>query len=308
LFLEDGALALDRHDLWQETPITPRKRLLQAAPDTDWLKPGEGSVTVARMPSPRPYGPTRRARRRSAAARGAGRFAGLVVVATVIVVTLLLTAFGAGEPAKVSSAPPAPSARLLPDGPPRTQIVAVRGALRLQLPIAQGRVTAVGFHAVGDGALALHPLGRQANRGFLGRLADRVLGAGEGGLAWFQLEGGEGSSTAALDVGAAPGTDVFAPADGTVVGITPYVLDRRRYGARIDIRPSSAPSLVVSITRLRPDSGLSVGSAVTAAGSDRLGTVLDLSDVERQALAEHTQDAGNHVTLEVHPAGALVTS
>ena len=33
--------------------------------------------------------------------------------------------------------------------------------------------------------------------------------------------------------------------------------------------------------------------------------MLDLAPVERQALAGYTQDAGNHVSLEVFPAAAL---
>jgi hypothetical protein len=40
---------------------------------------------------------------------------------------------------------------------------------------------------------------------------------------------------------------------------------------------------------------------VTASVS-KLGQVLDLSKVEKQALARYTNDEGNHVLLEVHPA------
>jgi len=75
-------------------------------------------------------------------------------------------------------------------------------------------------------------------------------------------------------------------------------------GKRIDIRPLAAPALIVSITRLAADPALTVGSSV-AAGRNRLGEVLDLSRLERQALARYTQDAGNHVTVQVFPATAL---
>jgi hypothetical protein len=47
-----------------------------------------------------------------------------------------------------------------------------------------------------------------------------------------------------------------------------------------------------------------VGSSVTASGS-KLGQVLDFSRVEKQALARHTTDAGNHILVEVHPAATL---
>jgi hypothetical protein len=227
------------------------------------------------------------------------RFALLTVVCSVVLITLVLTAFGP-SPVQATS-PAAPPTRLLPNGPPQPQIVALRGALRLQLPVAQSRLTAIGYHGAGNGALPLEPLGRQGNRGLLGRLADRIFGSNQSGLVYYRLPGGASPSTAVLNVGAAPGTDVFSPVDGTVIGLTDFVLNGRRRGVRIDIQPASAPSLVVSVTRLRPDPALSVGSPVAAASS-RIGTLLDLSRLERQALARYTQDAGNHVSIEVHPA------
>ncbi|MGH3131682.1 MAG: hypothetical protein ACRDNX_12770, partial [Gaiellaceae bacterium] len=238
------------------------------------------------------------------AARRVRRFAALTIVASVLVVTLVLSAFGSGTPASVSASLAAPPSRLPPNSRPRTQIVALQGTLRLQLPIAQGRLTAIGYHATGDGALALEPLGQQGNRGLLGRLADRIFGGESSQLVYYRLQGGHGPDTASLDVGAAPDTDVFSPVDGTVIGITEYVINAQARGVRVDIQPASVPSLVVSLTRLRPDPALTVGSAV-AAGSSRIGTVLDLSGLERQALARYTQDAGNHVSVEVHPAATL---
>jgi hypothetical protein len=250
---------------------------------------------------PRAQGIARvRAERR--AAHRARRFAGLGLLACVLVLTAALTAFAPEEPQ--ANAVLAPPSRLLPAGPPHSQIVAFQGALRIQLPIPQSRVTAIGYHAAGDSALALEPVGRQGNQGAFARLAGRIFGGDSSGLVWYQLSGGSGPQTSALDVGAAPGTDVYSPVDGTIVGITDYVLSGRTYGVRLEIRPVNAPSVLVSLTRLRADPALSVGSSV-AAGTSKIGTVLDLSRVERQALARYTQDAGNHVSLEVHPAAAL---
>jgi hypothetical protein len=215
-------------------------------------------------------------------------------------VTLVLTAFGSSRPARVVSQV-VPS-RLLPDTPPQAQIVALHGPMRIQLPVAQTRLTALGYHASPSGGLPLQPLGTQGNRGLLRRLADRIFGSSSGGLVYYRLDGG--GSPNVLDVGAAPGTDVFSPVDGTVVGITDFVLNGRAHGVRVDVQPASAPSLVVSLTRLRTDPALTVGMSV-AAGTSKLGTVLDLSQLERQALARFTQDAGNHVSLEVHAAPTL---
>ena len=38
------------------------------------------------------------------------------------------------------------------------------------------------------------------------------------------------------------------------------------------------------------------------AGSSKLGTVAEISALERQALARFTNDAGDNVAIEVHPA------
>ncbi len=265
---------------------------------------------VSVTPMPRDGGRSAAARRRRVdrqAVRRRRRVASLVVLAIVAFVTLLLSAFGSGRPAASQLAPaPAPADRLLPSGPPSPEVVALEGSLRIQLPVAQSRLTELGYHASGDGAVALQALGSQANPGALTRLARSLFGSGQGGLRWYQLSGGQGSGTAALDVGAAPGTDAYSPVDGTVIGLTPYIVNGKRFGSEIDIQPSGAPSLVVSLTHLRPDPALTVGAAV-ASGTSKLGIVLDFSHVEQQALALYTQDAGNHVELEVRPAASLGT-
>jgi murein DD-endopeptidase MepM/ murein hydrolase activator NlpD len=307
-FAEDGNLALDRHEVWTESQEAPRLQLSQSLADDGALHDREASVSV--RPMPRERGRTaaaqhRRAHQRSIARRR--RVAGLVVLSIIALVTLLLTAFGSGRP-PVAQRPvgPAPANRLLPSGPPNPQVVALEGALRIQLPVAQSRLTAIGYHASGDGALALDALGTQANPGTLTRLARRVFGGGKAPLRWYQIPGGAGSGTAALDIGAAAGTDVYAPVDGTVMGLTPYIVNGRRYGSQIDIQPTGAPSLVVSITHVKPDPSLTVGASI-AAGTSKLGLILDFSNAEEQALAHYTQDAGNHVEIEVHPAAALST-
>ena len=73
-------------------------------------------------------------------------------------------------------------------------------------------------------------------RGAAARLWRRIAGSPREGPVWYQLEGGPG--TEVLDVGATPGTDVYSPVDGTVVSIADFVIDGRRYGVRIDVRPA----------------------------------------------------------------------
>lgn len=302
-FAEDGALALDRYELWEETAYPRALDVSQSRALPTRLNRRPRSSTVPPMRSRRPV---RRATlaHRERRARRVRRAAVLLMVAAVVVVTLTLTAFGSAPARLETAAAPPPPAKLVTAGPPKPQVIAVRGALRLQLPVAQESLSAIGYHAAPNGALALQPLGRRGNNGLLRRLVERVLGSGGSGLTWYQLDGADGPPTSAIDVGAPAGSDVYAPVDGTVIAIDDYVLSGTRYGSRIDIQSSSAPSLVVSVTRLAAARRLTVGGAVSAAHT-RLGHVLDLSGIERQALARYTQDDGNHVTLEVGPAAPL---
>ena len=153
------------------------------------------------MPSSRPNGRRRIEHRRIAhrearSARRARRFALLVLLAAVFVVALALTAFGGqrGQPVPLAS-----SSLTSAQARPSPEIVALRGPVRLQLPIAQGRVTAIGYSAA-SGALPLSPVGHQANEGIVSRVVHGIFGGGGGDPRWYQLGGG---GTNALDVGAA---------------------------------------------------------------------------------------------------------
>ena len=97
---------------------------------------------------------------------------------------------------------------------------------------------------------------------------------------------------------------MYSPVDGIIVAIDDVVLNGRTYGSRVEIQPSGAPSLVVSVSHVRVDPSLAVGSPVTSAGS-KLGSIVDFSHAERQALSRYTNDAGNHVVVEVHPTATL---
>ncbi len=227
-----------------------------------------------------------------------------MLLTTVFVVSLLLTAFGGGvapNPTPFASASLAAS-RTTVQTRPFPEIVAVRGPVRLQLPISQRQVTAIGYHGADDGALPLAPSGHQGNEGLIRRVIHSIFGGGGGNPTWYRLGGG---TTSALDVGAPVGANVYSPVDGTVVAITPYVVGGKRYGSRIDIQPQNAPTVVVSLTQLKVDPSLSVGNTVVS-GARKLGTVVDLARVEHQAIARYTNDAGNHVTVEIRPAASLV--
>jgi hypothetical protein len=237
-----------------------------------------------------------RADRRRAQAR-ARRFAVGAVIAVLAVAVLALTAFDSESSPAVSRPAPLP----VTSAPPEPQALATVGNLRVQSPVAQGGVTAVGFHGSADGALELKPVGPQRNEGLLARLWRRITGASKTGLTWYQLSGGP---LRTLDVGAVAGTDVYSPVDGTVVATRDQVVSGKVVGAEIELRPTSAPSLVVSVQNVRPDPSLTVGANV-AAGSSKLGTVTNISRHERQALARYAAEGGNNVAIQVFPSATL---
>ena len=264
------------------------------------------SGTVPRMAPPVAHRRARVARRRQLDVERRRRRVALLLAGIVVVgVIVLVSAFGGSGRAPQTAPPAGPSAGLLlPAGPPLPEIVARIGALHIQLPVSQSRVTAIGYQGGSTGALALDPIGSQANQGLLKRLFRAVVGGSSEKPRWYQLAGGDGPPTSALDVGAAAGTDVYSPVDGSVVGISAVELNGRPYGSSIDIQPSGAPSLVVVVSQIRVDPSLQIGSPVTS-GTSKIGDVMDFSHAEKQALARYTNDAGNHVSVEVHPSASL---
>jgi hypothetical protein len=263
------------------------------------------SDTVPRMTPPAPSRERVTRRRRLARERRRRRVALLIALTVVVGLVVLLSAFGgSGRVNQTAPAADASAKLLVPTGPPLPEIVAKIGALHIQMPVSQSRVTAIGYQGGSDGALALDPLGTQANEGLLKRFLHAVVGGSSGKPRWYQLAGGVGPSTSSLDVGAVVGTDVYSPVDGQVVGITDIVLNGHPYGSAIDIQPSGAPSLVVQVSHVRADPSLEVGSPVTS-GTSKLGQVVDFSHAERQALSRYTTDTGNHVAIEVHTSATL---
>ncbi len=252
----------------------------------------------------------RRARRLHEPARHARRSrrtvwqAALSVAAAIIALILVLSAWTDSRSVSPLGTIATSGNGSFSGGKAGTIVVARAGALALKLPVARAAVTAIGYHAASD-AVALSPEGTQVNEGLLARLYHRVVGSRDGGLNYYELSGGTGTSDGALDIGAAPDTDVYAPVDGEVVQIVPYLINGYKRGVQVDIRPDNDATVIVSMTRIAADQTLAIGKPVRE-GRTRVGGIIDFSKLEKQMLAHYTQDAGNHVTIEVHPAAMSV--
>ena len=266
------------------------------------MKAAAGCATVPAMASPRSRQAARLRERRRRAQRRARRLVILSALAVLGIVTLLLTAFGSGAQQAARSLRRLPRCRprATPPSGRQPQALATIGNLGIQLPVAAASLTAIGFHGSSDGSLPLQPVGRQANEGLLARLWRHIAGTGRDWPRWYQLEGGP-PGTNVLDVGTPPGTDVYSPVAGSVVAVTTLVIGGKRVGSRIDLRPTRAPSVMVSVMNVRPDPSIAVGTPVLAATS-KLGTAVNVAAVERQALAPHAANGGNNVSIAVYPS------
>jgi hypothetical protein len=220
----------------------------------------------------------------------------LVVIAVTIGSTLRPASSKTPDPGANG---PVPVANLLPTPPPQPLKLASRGAVILYVPISADHITAIAYHKVGGAStLDLDPSGKLMNAGILDRIEQQVVGDTAGSPDYY-ISGG---STASVDVGAEAGTEVYSPVNGTVVGISPYVLSGQAWGSQISIQPTADPTVVVVLTNLFPAPGLRVGQQVSATQQPtRLGTVADLSKVLKMDLAQYTSDAGNHVHIELRP-------
>jgi murein DD-endopeptidase MepM/ murein hydrolase activator NlpD len=176
------------------------------------------------------------------------------------------------------SAPPVATSR-----PPDLTIARGEG-VQINVPIDPVAITAAAFTPIGDptavamvtsGAIRIH----QSDRN--GRL---------------------GPETSGLDVGAAPGTPVYAPVDGVVATVADYKTYGRIEGFEVSIAPDVASrGVLLRMTNLDdPDRGTrpQVGQPVQA-GETLIGRVRDFSAVGRQELAQFTSDSGSHVHMEL---------
>jgi len=198
---------------------------------------------------------------------------------------------------------PANSQQLAPDGPPQAQTLAMAGGLSLDVPVTQGRITAIVYHATGTpDAIPLQPVGKQRNEGFLARIGDSLFGdGGRGGPSYYVDSGGSGPDTGSVDVGAPAGTGVYSPVDGVVVSVQPYVLNGLQRGSIVQIRPDAAPAVIVTVGNLSRNLAVDVGLPVKASQT-KLGTIVDLSKLLDQTIGHYTSDAGNHTSIQISPA------
>lgn len=179
-------------------------------------------------------------------------------------------------------------------------VLAEAAGVGVSTPVRPASLTVLGYHPEGESLLALEPRGRNLSANPL--LGVFVGGSTREGIKYHVMDRADrrGPATGALDVGAAAGTTVYAPADGVVTAIRPdpTVQD----ASIVEIKPATNPDVRVSVS-LVGDVGPDIGpEAPVEAGITELGTVADSARVLEPQLAGYTSEPGNHVTVAVAPA------
>lgn len=167
--------------------------------------------------------------------------------------------------------------------------------LRLQLPIRREALTGIGFGPRHEAdVIELNPSGTRANTSWIRRATQRFLSTTPpGDLTWYRLAEG---APAMVVVGALPGTEVYAPIDGLIVAITPYVLDGEQRGVMIQMQPTGDSQTIIVLRNIDADPDLNVGALVSQSVT-RLGTVHDMQGAIAAPLADYTHDSGAGVDM-----------
>ncbi len=235
--------------------------------------------------------------------------ASVVVVAAIVMLVWLVGLLGkevvASDPVDATAATGGTSvaAAVEKTGAPTPQTLASaveekgEAPLRLQLPIRREAVTGIGFGPRNQpDVIELEPSGTRANTSWIRRATQRFLSTTPAGdLRWYRL--GDGAPEM-VTVGALPETEVYAPIDGSVEAITPYVLDSEQRGVLIQLQPTGDGQTIVVLRNLDADPDLAVGTSVTQSVT-RIGTVRDMDGAIAAPLADYTHDSGSGVDMYV---------
>ena len=106
-----------------------------------------------------------------------------------------------------------------------------------------------------------------------------------------------GAADSAVEVGAPPGSPVFAPLDGTVVEVKPYLLYGKYDDVEIHIQPEGRDDLDLVIIHVS-DPQVEAGDEVVA-GKTQVASVRKLSDLMELQLAEYTP-GGDHCHMQLN--------
>ena len=175
-------------------------------------------------------------------------------------------------------------------------VLAEVAGVALSSPVRPEDVTGFGYHPEGESLMEMSPRGKNLSGNPFFRL---ILGdSAPEKIQYYVMNPArrQGPSTGALDVGAEAGTRVYAPVTGTVTAIRPDPVLQKDANV-VEIRPVDNPDVRIFVSLVGNMEGEVGPQSPVTAGITELGEVADSARVLRPQLAEHTSDAGNHVTM-----------
>ncbi|MCG2806815.1 MAG: M23 family metallopeptidase [Coriobacteriia bacterium] len=181
-------------------------------------------------------------------------------------------------------------------------------SLHLYLPIQVASLTELAFHqASGNIAIPIESLLPDADMDVVtknhgsGR-AESTATAGPtvltGSVLRMWRSNRSGAPDTAADIGALPGTRVFAPVTGTVVQVRAYKLYEKYDDYEIHIQPNGWPEVDVVIIHVDTPT-VKAGDHVIG-GISSIAVVRKLSDRVTPQISAYTKDAGDHVHLQLN--------
>lgn len=251
--------------------------------------------------------------------RRSSRWPVYVVVAALFIVVILLAASIARRPQALTPTTGSSSTASVittPDVPPRdpTPTFASYRSLMLRLPIDGNDVTAIAFHQasgeqaihlaalVGNADMTLAAKNKAVPRSSLASASAEessvIQTVWDGKVLRLWRSNRRGAPDTAIDVGADPGTDVFAPVTGTVVQVRSYNLYEKYPDYEIHIRPDGWAEVDVVLIHV-DDVSVKVGERV-AGGVSRIACVREMSGKVVLQLGGYTKNGGDHVHVQLN--------
>ncbi len=242
-----------------------------------------------------------------------------VIVALVVfaVAAGLLTTIDSGRDAAAESSAASPRTSILSafrqtePADPLTPLFASYRDLELYLPIAEEDLTEVAFHqAARDNALPMESFAPDAdmtaaaNKRGTGRTPperdsdDTQPAILEGEVLRMWRSNRSGAPDTAADVGAAPGSPVYAPVTGLIIEVKPYLLYDKYEDLEIHIQPTGWPDIDLVLIHVT-DPTVRAGDMVVG-GVTRIASVRLMSDKIDLQLGKYTTDPGDHVHMQLN--------
>lgn len=280
----------------------------------------QGVYDASRLSPMRDTGLTVGSRRRSSRRRRSPgpvfAFVGVLVLAAVVLGSIALRpgrGAGASPGAGATTTGTVVSAAMPEENRDPTPMLANYRSLYLRLPVDPGSITQVAFHqASGDKALHMTSLVPDADmtqaaklkRTPVGGDASGTDGSGESTSIWngavlrLWRSNRSGKPDTAADVGAEPGTTVYAPVTGTVLAVRPYKLYNKYDDYEIHIKPDGWADIDVVLIHVDKVS-VKAGDRVLG-GVSRLATVRKMSNRVTLQLGGYTRNGGDHVHFQLN--------